>query len=400
MISRLQIENFKSIKRADLTFGKVNVFIGTNASGKSNLFDALQVLRGFGYGLSVHEALDGKSATDIQREVPGIRGGSANAVFGGNSKPNKNSRNDIQFRIEFDYQHKSYSYATSFQPLIGKFSSEVLRENAKELFSYTRKNGNTQAKALDKKISLHTHSFEKPLAFADGNLLPDSLAEKKAGRLFPLLSVASHIRHEFELDVLRDYAQVFSGNRNLGAKGEGFPNVVSSILKDRKRRDDFNSWIQELSPEQFQEATTLAGASNDELFALVENGVKHPAKILSDGTLRFCAIAASLFQELVSNSMLFEEIENGIHPARLRLLMELVQSRAKVIRSQIFLTTHSPLVLNWLDEEYYSSTYVFKRGKKGESIVRRITDFERFNELRKKKSIGELFAQGWFESFL
>ena len=44
MLNRLQIRNFKSIVHTDLRFGRVNVFIGANGSGKSNLLEAVGVL--------------------------------------------------------------------------------------------------------------------------------------------------------------------------------------------------------------------------------------------------------------------------------------------------------------------------------------------------------------------
>ena len=41
MIDRLEIRNFKSIASAALEFGRVNLFVGANGSGKSNLLEAI-----------------------------------------------------------------------------------------------------------------------------------------------------------------------------------------------------------------------------------------------------------------------------------------------------------------------------------------------------------------------
>ena len=60
MIDRIVVENFKSLKKVDLKLGALNLFIGTNASGKSNFFDALRVLQGIGNGFTISEILDGK----------------------------------------------------------------------------------------------------------------------------------------------------------------------------------------------------------------------------------------------------------------------------------------------------------------------------------------------------
>jgi energy-coupling factor transporter ATP-binding protein EcfA2 len=69
MIKRLTTRGFKSLRDVDLKLGSLNVFIGTNASGKSNFLDALRVLQGLAYGLSVHEILDGKRQEWRQRRV-------------------------------------------------------------------------------------------------------------------------------------------------------------------------------------------------------------------------------------------------------------------------------------------------------------------------------------------
>lgn len=47
MISKLVIENFRSIEKADLPLGKITVLTGANNSGKSSLLYALLVLRDF-----------------------------------------------------------------------------------------------------------------------------------------------------------------------------------------------------------------------------------------------------------------------------------------------------------------------------------------------------------------
>ena len=50
MIKRIVIENFKSLRKVDLSIGRMNLFIGTNASGKSNFLDVFRFLEGIGNG--------------------------------------------------------------------------------------------------------------------------------------------------------------------------------------------------------------------------------------------------------------------------------------------------------------------------------------------------------------
>ncbi len=96
-----------------------------------------------------------------------------------------------------------------------------------------------------------------------------------------------------------------------------------------------------------------------------------------------------------------EEIENGIHPSRLRLMLELLKSQSSEDGPQVFATTHSPLVLSWLEESDYATTFVCKRDEEtGASIIKPLSDIPLLVELSKKQPIGELFAEGWLEGVL
>ena len=83
MIDRITIENFKSLRRVDLKLGRMNLFIGANASGKSNFLDALRVLQGIGNGFTISEILDGKPKSATNAAWEGVRGGSGYVSFSG-----------------------------------------------------------------------------------------------------------------------------------------------------------------------------------------------------------------------------------------------------------------------------------------------------------------------------
>jgi len=93
-----------------------------------------------------------------------------------------------------------------------------------------------------------------------------------------------------------------------------------------------------------------------------------------------------------------EEIENGIHPNRLRLLLELLRSQATHTGTQLFLTTHSPTLLSWLTQEDAKYAFHFKRDEEtGESHISPLSALPQFQELQEKQAIGDLFAEGWME---
>ena len=97
MIDRIIIKNFKSLRRVDLAFGRLNLFVGANGSGKSNLLDALRVLQGIGNGFTISEILDGKPKSATSTAWEGIRGGSGHISFASGRGNSRTS--DVTFEV-------------------------------------------------------------------------------------------------------------------------------------------------------------------------------------------------------------------------------------------------------------------------------------------------------------
>ncbi len=96
-----------------------------------------------------------------------------------------------------------------------------------------------------------------------------------------------------------------------------------------------------------------------------------------------------------------EEIENGIHASRARLLLELLRSQSAAANTQVVAATHSSAVLDWLAEEDYRTTFVCKRDEEtGESRICALTDVPHFVDVVKKKPVSELLSEGWLEAAL
>ena len=72
------------------------------------------------------------------------------------------------------------------------------------------------------------------------------------------------------------------------------------------------------------------------------NGAQVPASGLSDGTLTILALTILSFLPVTPAFLTYEEPENGVHPKGIEILLEALQS---VHQSQVFVSSHSPLVL-------------------------------------------------------
>ncbi|MFL6236684.1 MAG: AAA family ATPase, partial [Thermoanaerobaculia bacterium] len=135
MITDIEIEGFKSLEKVHLKLGKLNLFIGTNASGKSNFFDALRVLQGIGYGLTVNEIFNGKPKSAGSEVWDGIRGGSSRARFFGRSTQEA-SGEVITFKVSLRppgfAQELTYSIAISSD--YGLVKSESLEMDSRLVY--------------------------------------------------------------------------------------------------------------------------------------------------------------------------------------------------------------------------------------------------------------------------
>jgi len=96
------------------------------------------------------------------------------------------------------------------------------------------------------------------------------------------------------------------------------------------------------------------------LFACGNDRTKHPARSLSDGTLRFLALAVINEDSAAQGVLCLEEPENGIHPARIPAMLKLLKDIAvnadlpigpdNPLR-QVIINTHSPTVVGEVDED-------------------------------------------------
>ena len=216
-----------------------------------------------------------------------------------------------------------------------------------------------------------------------------------------LFYVASELnsaqRVDLRPEVLRGYSQEQLAGR-MGDQGENFAAVINMICDEERTKDAYLTWLRQLRPEEIEDIGTLTGAVGEPMFMLRENGEEFPAPILSDGTLRFAAIAAAFFQHDMPGIMTIEEIENGIHASRVQHLLELMRSRAEYERTQVVATTHSATVLDWLQEEDYKTTFLCRRDESpGESRICSLAEVPHFMEVVKKKPASELFSEGWLE---
>jgi len=393
VITEIEIEGFKSLEKVHLKLGKFNLFIGANASGKSNFFDALRVLQGIGYGLTIDEIFNGKPKSAASAVWAGIRGGSARARFVPPSPPGA-APTSVAFRAKLQpHKNEQISWLSFFikmVPDLGIIEHEEVREDG-TTFVIDRQGDLlkfTGYRSFDPIISNLSRGLSGKSVISAVRSRPSEVGSSLLRDMQQL---------NFSPDVLRDYGQRSLVER-IGEAGENFASLVKSISHNAKNREAYLLWLRQMVPFEASEVKILTGALGEPLFALQKGGQEFPAPILSDGTLRFAALAAAFFQPDMPGIITIEEMENGIHPTRLRLLVELLKSQSGEDGPQVFATTHSPVVLAWLDESDYETTFFCKRDEEtGASIIKPLSEIPHLVDLVKKQPLSELFTEGWME---
>jgi predicted ATPase len=127
---------------------------------------------------------------------------------------------------------------------------------------------------------------------------------------------------------------------------------------------------------------------------LTEADFKVPGWMLSTGTLRLLALLALLRHPSPPPLIVVEEIENGLDPRSIHLIVDEIRDVVQSGRSQVIVTTHSPYLLNLLPLQ---AIILAERSSSGEPVFWRPSDEDEVKEWGKKFAPGELYTTGRFK---
>ena len=182
----------------------------------------------------------------------------------------------------------------------------------------------------------------------------------------------------------------FPGQTVLGDRGENLPSVLENICADQQRRGALAEWLRELTPMDVRGFAFPRDETTGQVHLVIKEGAGHrvSAYSASDGSLRFLAMLAALLGPDPAQVYVFEEIDNGIHPARLRLLVELIESQTERRGLQVITTTHSSEMLGMLgDDSFEKASLVCRLDDR--AVIRRLAELPNVREHRQEPSAGE-----------
>ncbi len=403
MLTSIELENFKSFRKATVPLGPFTLLVGTNASGKSNLRDAFRFLHGIGRGYSLAEIIGEKWGEGGELQWKGIRGGTREAVFGGGATFSIKTK----AHLPWVFQHR-------IDVAIGasKTGPHVVRESlysgsALYFDSHPNQNAPKQKDEDHLFVRLPRGGTHRRLDLLSSSPALVQVARKlerhsRAQQRAELMPLALHSMRFLDLSPDATRMPSLPGRQVLGDRGENLSSVLLAICEDPEKKTTLLEWIRALTPLDVVDFDFPQDFAGRVLVHLVEKGGrKVSAHSASDGTLRFLAMLAALLDADSAQFYFFEEIENGIHPTRLHLLVQLIEQQCRTGKVQVVATTHSPQLLGFLDAESRKDALLVYRLKGADdSRVRPIAELPELNHILETQDLGRLHASGWLEDMV
>jgi predicted ATPase len=379
-LQSLRVRNFKAIVDSKtVKLGALTAFIGNNGAGKSSLIEALQT-----YQSIVRDGLD----IAMQRWL-----GIEHARHKGQDA--KLRLDEIVNPIEFELTlGKSPRKAYRLQMGVNNDPAGDRMMFTGERFHFYDKTA-----APDGLIVTRDDSALSSSSIALGRSFLQSLS----GNLIFSEEAESAIQHVLDWQFLTMIPermglptpqQRTGGGVRLAHDGSN----VSDFLLDLRRQDQnaFDGIVEVMSyvlpyAKDIQPTLSSSEIERKAWVQLSEGNFKVPGWLLSTGTLRMLALLALLRHPNPPPLIVVEEIENGLDPRSVHLIVEEIRNAVLSGRTQVIVTTHSPYLLDLLMLEHL---VVVERDAKGHPHFFRPADQANLQRWAEKFAPGKLYTMG------
>lgn len=366
-LDRITISGYKNISETGITFGGFNALIALNNYGKSNLIEAIDFSNDFIKASNKNKSQMMQSRTRIP----------INNLIAG-----KDFAFDLIYETVFEKIHYEVNYSFSFEWLNAenkgkRIKSEILKLKKKEkdakYFTYINRDE-------DKRVYLNskTGRCDKDILIEENALIINKLLN--FDDLFYLDIVREINSFNFSIFSLRDIEKRFTtgfvvdeNNIDDELKLSEVPSIAKYFYylqnEDKSKYEILVNSIQDLLPDveyikpieiDFKKESTKNRKNKFIPFELPEkiydirvkiktNNQETSVQNLSDGSKRiFYVLANVLMAEMhPCHLLVFEELENSIHPALLQRLLMIISSLTH--KTRILITSHSPYLIKYID---------------------------------------------------
>jgi predicted ATPase len=424
MLKKLILENWKSFRYAELPLDPLTVLIGTNASGKSNVVEALEFLQRIANGENIEAALAG------DKTLSSIRGGVELAA--------RKGENEFSLKLLVGDEEKDYLYNIILRKGEGVYLKQESIETddfknhtyvpesifvinpVSQIYSSKPTLPNYQGSNLDR--SKYLDNYLDILAIDNienkdkRQKMLDEINEKRDFGENHLQKIIDnvilptikniHILNPIPL-TMRNYSRL---SENIESDGSNIAGVLAALPEEQKAKVESNLsyYIQDLPEGDIKKvwAEKVGRLGTDAMLYCQEEWkpgeiTEIDARSMSDGILRFLAILTALLTRPEGSQIVIEEIDNGLHPSRAALLVKILKEIGTKRNIDILLTTHNPALLDAFGSEIVPFVVVAHRDSEtGESKLTLLEDIDNFPKLFASYSLGQMTTKGAIERSL
>lgn len=387
MITKLHIENFKSLADFDLPpnglrLGNFTCLIGLNGSGKSTLLQAFDFLGQLMIGkmdewLAQREWKKNELVSYLSKPYRNdMAYGSDSFEYSGKRTP------IISFRVQFQFESDELVWQGGFNSNQLKCTSEKLERNGETLMELK---GGQLSIALARGEALHKIDMLNLLY--QGSAFSILQLPKPADPDIVRVIYAMRSLKSLELlspHLLRRKARTA---QDIGMGGEKLSPFLAKLPPKNKAL--LKARLQEFYPhiKDWQVKGYKAGWKGLRIWEDFAAATPVDAAHINDGMLRVIAILAQAYTP--HSFLLFDEIENGINPELVEKLVSFLTNCGK----QVIVTTHSPLILNYIpDREAKDAVILLYKTSLGETRCVRFFDLPGMQEKLRALGPGEIYA--------
>lgn len=363
-------------------FGRLNILVGPNGAGKSNLIDCIRILR--------------YAPFDIQETFE--RSGFENWLY--NNIDKEKGAAIIQALINLPeisnkilHQIKLGNPIRSRAQLEETISNLGLKDESKDFYFI----GSYRSQATLSVLTSGKRRRERKMEASEYDSFQSILSQIRDAGQYPeitqLATLYSHFRIYSEWSFGRNSSlrESVPAGRSDTTLSESMKDLALALnaLEKTSAHDKIRILLQELK-ETYRDFVTriIFGRVGLELIESPFE-IPLPADRLSDGTLRFLALAAILLQPEPPPLICLEEPELGMHPDMIRMVAEMIVDASS--KTQIIVSTHSEHLLSALQDNF-DALFAFDNGLSG-SVVRRFGSND-FKDWREEHSLGDLWTSG------
>ena len=375
-LRRLAVRNFRSLAEINLATDAVNVLFGPNGAGKSSFLDTIWFIRDC--------AIRGVDLASAARSH-GI-----GILWDG---ADEGSSISITFETDLSRYEVSFGYSSGrIEPFVGERLESKL----------------TKRTLIDRKIGSDKAALYH---YSTDQLGPWPLKEPEKLALTLYVTFQEKSEEADEMDRVLRYVHLFSSRgfnlpalKRFGSES-GYQTWLDyqcrnlwSVLRnlhDRKAFDDrydtIIGFMRNCFP-PFKDLLIEQTGPNSVYGSFLEKSLRRPiaASGVSDGHLQMLILLTALFGEGRNREsiILFDEPETSLHPHALAVLAQAVKLAAESWDKQVFMATHSPVLLSQFDPEHILAAEV---GDRGRTLLKRVSEIEDIKDLLEDYSTGSLY---------